>query len=36
MLFTSGVALFLWDFFFVAPSKRQPVPMVSAQPLPSR
>ena len=25
MLFTLGVALFLWDFFFLAPSKRDVV-----------
>ncbi len=36
MLFTAGVALFLWDFFFVAPSKRQTVPVMGAQPVPSR
>ena len=36
MLFTLGVALFLWDFFFVAPSKRNPVPSIAAQTMPSR
>jgi len=36
ILFTLGVALFLWDFFFLAPSQRRPAGMVSPQPIPTR
>ena len=36
ILFTAGVALFLWDFFFLAPSQRRPAGMVSPQPIPTR
>ena len=32
-LFTLGVALFLWDFFFLAPSKKRPVPAIARLPL---